>query len=123
MGKSKTCLIHVPGNASEEYKVMGDFGTKYANIRPTKDHGNSPIPREKNYCYQENNAIVNNVVDEILLTQKVNATNHEAPGFMDSDYDANYLYQVENIILEETKETIDWRKRVIEYEQNNSYGI
>ena len=44
---------------------------------------------------QENNAIVNNAVDEILLTQKVSATNHAAPEFLDSDYDENYLYQVE----------------------------
>ena len=28
---------------------------------------------------QENNAIVNNAADEILLTQKLSATNHEAP--------------------------------------------
>ena len=61
---------------------------------PTKENGNSPVPRKKNNRKQENNAIVNNAVDEILLTQKVNATNHEAPEFMDSDYDANYLYKV-----------------------------
>ena len=44
---------------------------------------------------QENNAIVNNLVDEILLneTQKVSAARGE-PDILDSDYDNNNLYQV-----------------------------
>ena len=46
-GKSKTCLIHGPRHSSEERKVLGDFRTKYANRRPTKDHGSIPIPRKK----------------------------------------------------------------------------
>ena len=40
---------------------------------------------------------------EIILTQKVSAINHEAPEFMDSDCDANNFYQVDKMILEETK--------------------
>ena len=48
---------------------------------------------------QEKNAIVNNTVDEILLTQKVSATNHEAPEFLDSDYDANDFYEVDKMSL------------------------
>ena len=42
-------------------------------------------------------------MDGILLTQKVNATNHEAPAFLDSDYNANGLYKVDKMSLEETK--------------------
>ena len=105
MGKSKTCLIHGPGKPSEECKVLGDFGTKYANSRPTKEHGRSPVPKKKINRQQENNAIVDNAVDEILLneTQKASAKNHEAPEFLDSDYDANDLYQVDKMSLEETK--------------------
>ena len=38
--KSKTCLIHGPGYSSDECKVLGDFGAKYAKGKPTKDHGN-----------------------------------------------------------------------------------
>ena len=53
-------------------------------------------------------------MDEILLTQKVSAKNHEAPEFLDSDYDAKNLYQVDKMSLEETKEKLDWRKRVFE---------
>ena len=62
-------------------------------------------------------------MDEILLTQKVSATNNEAPEFMDSDYDANNLYQVDKTSLEETKEKLDWRKRAFEYKKKKSYGI
>ena len=62
-------------------------------------------------------------MDEILLTQKVSAKNHEAPEFLDSDYDANDLYEVDKTSLEETKEKLDWCKRAFEYENKNSYGI
>ena len=62
-------------------------------------------------------------MDEILLTQKVSDTNHEAPEFLDSDYDANYLYQVDNMSLEENKEKLDRRKRAFEYGIKNLYGI
>ena len=37
-----TCLIHNPGNSSYACKVLGDFGSKYYKIRPTKDRGNDP---------------------------------------------------------------------------------
>ena len=45
-------------------------------------------------------------MDEILLTQKLSATNHEAPELLDSYYDANDLYKVEKISLEETKKNL-----------------
>ena len=65
----------------------------------------------------ENNAIINNVVDEILLneTQKVSAE-REAPEFLDSGFDDNGLYQVGKMILEETKDKLEWHKRAFEYE-------
>ena len=54
-------------------QVLGGFGAKYAKGKPTKYRGNHPIPGKKINIQQENNAIVNNVVNEILLneTQKV----------------------------------------------------
>ena len=57
---------------------------------------------------RKNNAVVNNAVDEILLneTQKVSATK-EGPGFLESSYDENILYQVEKVIFEDIKETIE----------------
>ena len=41
---------------------------------------------------------------------------------MDSDYDANDLYEVEKMSLEETKK-LDWLKRAFKYEKKDSYGI
>ena len=80
-GKSKTCLIHSPRYSSEEYNVLGDFRNKYANSRPTKNRGSSPVPRKTFNRQRENNTHINNSVDEILLIerQKVSATNHEEP--------------------------------------------
>ena len=65
----KTYLIHGPRHSSDECKVLGDFGDKYAKSNPTKDHGNHPIPGNKFNRHLENNAIINNVVDEILLNE------------------------------------------------------
>ena len=76
-----------------------NFGTKYANIRPTRYHGSSPVPRKTFKSQQEKNAIVNNAVDEILLTQKLSDTNHEASELLDSDYDVNNLYEVDKMSL------------------------
>ena len=66
-----------------------------------------PYQGEKNHRQQENNAIVNNLVDEILLNeaQKVSAA-REAPQFLDSDYYENALYQVERMIIEDTKQKL-----------------
>ena len=46
------------------------------------------------------------MVDELHMVEskKVSAINHEAPEFLESDYYANSLYQVENKSLDETKE-------------------
>ena len=74
---------------------------------PTRYCGSSPLYRGNFNRQQENNAIVNNTVDEIQLTQKVSATNHEAPEFLDSDYDANGFYKVDKMSHEENKENID----------------
>ena len=64
-------------------------------------------------------------MDESLLngTQKLSATDHEASKFLDFDYNANGLYQVDKMSLEETKEILDWSKHAFEYEKKNSYGI
>ena len=45
-------------------------------------------------------------MDETTLKKKVSATNHEAPEFLDSDYDANDLYQVDKMSLEETNKNL-----------------
>ena len=45
-------------------------------------------------------------MDEIIITQKVSATNHEAPEFLDSDYDAKDLYEVEKRVLKRQKKIL-----------------
>ena len=60
-----TCLFHGPGNLSDECKVLGDFGSKYSKIRPTKDSGHKTTFK-KNVRKKENNSIVQHAVDEIL---------------------------------------------------------
>ena len=74
-GQIKTCFVHGPGNYSDGFKLLGDFGSNYAKVKPTKDRGNHPVPRKKNNRQQEKNSIVNNLVDFILIdkTQKVSA--------------------------------------------------
>ena len=106
-GEIKNLSHPWPRTFFRKCKVLQDFGTKYDKSRPTKYHGSSPIPRESFNRQQENKAIVNNEVDKIQPTQKVGATNHEAPEFLDSDYDANDLYKVDKISLEETKGKLD----------------
>ena len=89
-------MIHGAGHYSDEYKVLGEFGTKYATDHPTKDRGRNPTPRKNFHKNQENNAIINNVVDEIQMTEskEVNTVNHEAQEFLESDYNDNELYKV-----------------------------
>ena len=118
MRESNTCLTHGLGHSSDECKVLGNFGAKYAKSQPTKDRRIKPVPIKILNKQQENRIIINNAVDEILFneTKKVSAVNHEAPDFLEMDYDENDLYQMENMSLDETKEKIDWRKRVFKYE-------
>ena len=70
--ESKTCLIHGRGHSSDECNVLGDCGAKYVNGNPIRYHNNNHIPREKINRQLENNAIINNVVDEILLKKHKN---------------------------------------------------
>ena len=65
----QTFLIHGPGNSSDEFKVLGDFGSKYYKTRTTKERGNDPANRNKCNRHQENNDIGNNEVDDIILQE------------------------------------------------------
>ena len=67
------------------------------------------IPYQRKKIIQiENNAIINNVVGEILLneTQKRSSA-REAPEFLDSDCDENNLHHVDKTSLEETEEKLE----------------
>ena len=74
-------------------KGPGDFGYNYAKSRPTKDRENDPENINKFNRQQENNAIVNSEVDEILLqeNQEVGA-DKGAPENIEYDFDDNELY-------------------------------
>ena len=89
-GRIKTCLIHSLGNSSDEYNVLGEFFDKYVKVKPTKDRGNHPIPRNKFNRNMENNSIVNSAVGEIIIhkTKKLSAAK-ETPDFLESYDDEN----------------------------------
>ena len=107
-GRYRNCLIHGHMHSSDECEVLGDFGSKYVKIIPTKDLRNDPVPRNKCNRKKENNDFVNSAVDEILLheNEKVSAA-REAHENVDSDFDDNKIYQIDNMSLEETKEKLE----------------
>ena len=67
--------------------------------------GETPYLKKGFHKKQENHAIIDNMMDELQMVEskKVSAVNNETAEFLESDYDANYLYQVENKSLDETK--------------------
>ena len=66
--KSKpTYLIHGPWNSSDECKVLGYFGSKYAKSRLTKDWNHDTANRKKFNRQKDNNDTVNIAVYDILL--------------------------------------------------------
>ena len=100
-----TCLIHGPRHSSDERKVLGDLGSKYAKISPTKDPMHGTANRNKFNSQKQNNAIVNHTVDEILLQEnnKVRAE-EKAQENIDSELDENDIYHIDNMSLDYNKE-------------------
>ena len=76
--------------------VLGGFGTNYTAVKPNKDCRSNHVPRKRSQKNQENHATINNVEDDILWNEPkiVSAVNHEAPVFLESDYNENDLYQM-----------------------------
>ena len=109
-GKSKpTCLIHGPGHSSDKYKVLGDFGSKYSKIRHTNNRGQNPENRNKYTRQQYNNAIVNSAVDEIILQENNKLSDGtEAQDIIESEFDDNDLYWIDNMSLEEKKVNVNY---------------
>ena len=104
-GKSKpTCLILGPGNSSDKYKVLGDFGSKYAKTRHTNNRGHNHKNINEYTRQQYNNTIVNSAVDEIILQEnnKVSAGT-EAQKIIESEFDENSLYRIDNMSLEKKR--------------------
>ena len=102
--ESKVCLIHGPEHSSDECKVLVHLCSEDVKVNPTKDYRNHPLPINKFNIQKENIAIVNSAGDEILLheNRKVSAAK-EAPENIESYFDDNGLYQIENMSLGDIK--------------------
>ena len=66
------CLINVPVHSSDKCKVLEDFVTKYAEVRPNKYHIHEPETKGKFGRHQDKNAIVQHEVYEIILQKNKN---------------------------------------------------
>ena len=101
------CLIHGPGNSSDECKVLGEFCCRYSKSRPTKDYGHDPVTIKNQYTAREND-IVQHAVDGITLQQnnKLSAED-EAHGNIDSEIDEKDIYWNDNMSLDEKKENTE----------------
>ena len=96
-----TSLIHGPGHSSYKCKVLGDFGTKYAKFRLTKDHRKDPATRKKFGINQENNAIVQHAVDEIILQEKkILSVKYETHENIDYEFNEDELYRFDKTSLD-----------------------
>ena len=75
---SKNCMIHGPVNSSDKYKVLWNFGTKYAAAQTTKDLGSNPMPQKGFQKKQENRTIIDSMVDELHMVESktVSDVNH-----------------------------------------------
>ena len=78
---SKHCIIHGLVHSSDECKVLGESGTKYAAAQLTEICGRNTIPKKGYHKKQESHAIIDNMLDELHMVEsrKVSAVNHEAP--------------------------------------------
>ena len=108
-GKSKPkCLIHGSRHSLDKYKVLGDFGSKYAEIRYTENRGHNPTNRNKYTRQQYNNTIVNSAVDGIILQENNKLSDGtESQEIIETEFDENDLYRIDNVSLEEKKKNLN----------------
>ena len=86
----RTCLIHGPGNSSDECKVLGDLGTKYSEIRLIK-------ARE--------NEMIRHAADQIVLQEKEKlGVKDETYDNIDDEVDKDELYNLDRIIIDENND-------------------
>ena len=71
LGKSKTCLIHIPVHSYDECEVLVDVAAKFVVGKPTKDRRIHTVPINKSNSNQEKFHF-NSMVDEILLHETKN---------------------------------------------------
>ena len=96
------CIIHGPGNALYECKVLGNFGSKYAKDRPTKYHRKENKTKKKFGRHQENTVIVQHEVDKIIAQEKetlrVKDETHEN---IDYEVDKEDMYELGKMSLDQ----------------------
>ena len=96
-----TCIIYGPGHSSDEYKVLGDFGSNYAKIRPNKDHRHDPATNKNFGRHQDNNDIVQHAVNEIILQKKKITVKDETHKNIDDEVYEDNLYSLDKMSLDE----------------------
>ena len=104
-GFKLTCIIHGPGHSSDECKVLGDFGSKYAKIGlPSTLFTLSQIETYFN-GQKDNNDIFNYAVDEIVLQENNKVSvEQEAHESIESGIDEKDLCHIDNMSLDDKKE-------------------
>ena len=97
--------IHGPGHSSDECKVLGEFVSDYSKSMPTKDHGQDPTKMKKFNRKQYNNSFFWREGDEIILQDIMKlSVEDKSNENIDSEVDKIFLYEIENMILDENKE-------------------
>ena len=62
-----TCIINVPGDSSDEFKVINNFGAKYVTCRIFNESIQETTFNKRVFKNQELNDIVQHAVDDIIL--------------------------------------------------------
>ena len=119
-----TCIIHIPGHSSDEFKVFGAFGFKYSKIRLPQEQGQLTKKMNKSNINQDNNAMVQHAVDQIILKKNNKyIPEDEAHYNINYKFDEDNLYDIENMSLDEKKEEEERRTHEFESELQNIYDI
>ena len=101
-GSKLTCIVHGPVNSPYECKVLGEFDYKYSRIGPTKDHRKEFATKKKFIIQQNNNAIFNHAVNEIILKEdKILSVKYEAHETIDSEVDKDNIYEIDKMSLDD----------------------
>ena len=80
---------------------MGDFVNQYTKRRPTEYRKKEPETKKKFGIQQENNAIVQHAVDEIILQEKkILSVKYETHENIDYEFNEDELYRFDKTSLD-----------------------
>ena len=98
-----------------ECTALGDFGSNYSKVRPTKYQRQETTIKKNDGRQQENNAIVQHAVDDILLQDKDKlSVEDETHKNIDGEVDEDELYNLEQMVFDEK----EWHKSAFESKLN-----